>query len=145
MSYTFNSNCRDCDKCVAECPVAAVSVVNIGGHSVCRVDGGLCINCGVCGRVCEKNAVSDSSGKPVEYLPREQWPVAQIDYARCNGCMLCIEACPEYILTMSKPLFEGDLQGVAFLLSEEKCTGCGLCADSCPVQVISMGKRNASA
>lgn len=144
MAYKFNSNCTDCEKCVEKCPVSAIMVKKDEGHLHCEVDSGLCIDCDVCGKLCEKAAVIDNKGALAEYVPEEQWPVAQIDYDSCTGCMICIEACPEYIMALSKPMFEGDLQGVALLLEPEKCTGCGICAESCPVQAIAMVKKDAS-
>lgn len=143
MTYSLNSNCKDCEKCVERCPVSAIIIHRDNADTYGEIDSGLCINCGLCGKLCEKNAVIDEKGKPAKYLPEEEWTIPVIDYNKCNGCMICLEICPEYILALSKPRFEGDLQGVALLLDEEKCIGCDLCADKCPVDAIKMVKKNA--
>lgn len=144
MTYSLNSNCKDCEKCVERCPVGAIIIHRDIDGTRGEIDTGLCINCDYCGKLCDKNAVIDNNGKLAKYLPEEKWPLPAIDYDKCNGCMICLEICPEYILALSKPRFEGDLQGVALLLDEDKCMGCGLCADKCPVDAIKMVKRKCS-
>ena len=143
MSYSLNSNCKDCEKCVERCPVGAIIIHRDDNSTRGEIDKGACIDCGYCGNLCDKAAVLDADGKTVIPLPEEEWPLPEVNYDICNGCMICLEVCPEYILALSKPRFEGDLQGVALLLDEEKCMGCGLCADKCPVDAIEMVKRNA--
>lgn len=144
MSYSLNSNCKDCEKCVERCPVGAIIIHKDIDSTYGEIDTGACIDCGYCGNLCDKEAVLDPSGKLVTPLPEEEWPLPEVDYNKCNGCMICLEVCPEYILALSKPRFEGDLQGVALLLDEEKCMGCGLCADKCPVDAIEMVKKKCS-
>lgn len=143
MTYSLNSNCKDCEKCVERCPVGAIIIHRDNNSTSGSIDSGLCINCGYCGKLCDKGAVIDEKGKKVSPLPEEEWPLPKVDYDKCNGCMICLEICPEYVLALSKPRFDGDLQGVALLLDEEKCMGCGLCAEKCPVDAIEMVKRNA--
>ena len=144
MTYSLNSNCRDCFKCVEKCPVGAVIVHKNTSGTYGVIDSGACVNCGYCGKICEKGAVIDEKGNRVSFVPKEEWELPVIDYDKCTGCMICLEVCPEYILALSKPLFEGDLQGVALLLDEDKCMGCGLCADKCPVDAIEMVKKKCS-
>ena len=143
MSYSLNSNCKDCEKCVERCPVGAIIIHKDIDSTRGEIDTGACVDCGYCGNLCDKEAVLDQNGKLVKPLPEEEWPLPVVDYDKCNGCMICLEVCPEYILALSKPRFEGDLQGVALLLDEEKCMGCALCAEKCPVDAIEMVKRNA--
>ena len=59
-----------------------------------------------------------------------------IDRERCKGCTLCIGACPEKILAMSRDQF--NRQGVPFALcfDEERCTACMSCAIICPDTAI---------
>ena len=143
MLFRLNSNCIDCEKCVERCPVGAIIIHRDDNSTRGEIDSGLCIDCGYCGNLCDKGAVLDDKGRQVIPVPEEEWPLPKVDYDKCNGCMICLEICPEYVLALSKPRFEGDLQGVALLVDEEKCMGCGLCADKCPVDAIEMVKKNA--
>ena len=56
----------------------------------------------------------------------------EFDRERCKGCTLCVSACPEKILTMSRDLF--NRQGLPFALcfDESRCTACMSCAIICP-------------
>jgi 2-oxoglutarate ferredoxin oxidoreductase subunit delta len=60
----------------------------------------------------------------------------EFDRERCKGCALCINACPEKILSMSRDTFNG--QGVPFAqcFDEARCTACMSCAIMCPDMVI---------
>ena len=50
--YTITANCRDCCRCVRECPVKAIRIS--GGQA--QVEDGLCIKCGTCVRECPQHA-----------------------------------------------------------------------------------------
>ena len=54
-----------------------------------------------------------------------------IDIEICKGCGLCIAACPEDLLKLSR---EFNTRGNQFAQLNENgvCTGCGLCALMCP-------------
>jgi 2-oxoglutarate ferredoxin oxidoreductase subunit delta len=62
-----------------------------------------------------------------------------IERQRCKGCGLCVEACPQGVIAMSKSLNE---KGVHFAQPArlEECTGCALCAIMCPEVVIEVEK-----
>jgi 2-oxoglutarate ferredoxin oxidoreductase subunit delta len=59
-----------------------------------------------------------------------------LDRERCKGCTLCIGACPEKILAMSRDRF--NRQGVpsAECFDESRCTACMSCAIICPDMAI---------
>ena len=59
-----------------------------------------------------------------------------IDRERCKGCALCVGACPEKILAMSRDTF--NRQGVPFAecFEESRCTACMSCAIICPDMAI---------
>ena len=59
-----------------------------------------------------------------------------IDREKCKGCTLCIGACPEKILVMSRDEF--NRQGLPFSIcfEEERCTACMSCAIICPDSAI---------
>ncbi len=69
----------------------------------------------------------------------------QIDRERCKGCTLCIGACPEKILAMSRDVF--NRQGVPFAqcFEESRCTACMSCAIICPDMAITIIRTAAAA
>ncbi len=69
----------------------------------------------------------------------------EIDRERCKGCELCVGACPEKILTMSREQF--NRQGVPFAVcfDEARCTACMSCAIICPDAAIRVLRLAAAA
>jgi len=62
-----------------------------------------------------------------------------IDIEKCKGCELCIEACPEGTLELSKKVNQrGYLYAVKV---EDNCTGCTSCALVCPDGVITVFRK----
>ena len=59
-----------------------------------------------------------------------------IDRERCKGCTLCIGACPEKILSMSRDQFNRSGVPFAVCFDEERCTACMSCAIICPDMAI---------
>jgi len=55
--------------------------------------------------------------------------IIKIDEEKCDGCDLCIPACPEGALQI--------IDGKAKLLSETYCDGLGACLGECPQGAIS--------
>ena len=54
----------------------------------------------------------------------------------CKGCELCIDACPQESLAMSKEI---NKQGYHYaVLIQDNCTGCVNCALVCPDAVITV-------
>ena len=63
----------------------------------------------------------------------------------CKGCELCVEACPQESLAMSK-----EINKIGYhyaVLVQDNCTGCVNCALVCPDAVITVyrTKKNSSA
>lgn len=60
----------------------------------------------------------------------------KIDIETCKGCELCIEACPQDSLQMSKGINTKSYHYA--VLVQDNCTGCVNCALVCPDAVITV-------
>ena len=62
-----------------------------------------------------------------------------INIEKCKGCELCMEACPEGALELSKQVNQkGYLYAVKV---EDTCTGCTSCALVCPDGAITVYRK----
>jgi 2-oxoglutarate ferredoxin oxidoreductase subunit delta len=52
-----------------------------------------------------------------------------IDVDSCKGCVLCIDACPPSVLSMTE---DRNRRGYHYPVLHPGCTGCGACAAICP-------------
>jgi len=55
----------------------------------------------------------------------------EVDKLRCKGCGICLETCPQKILSLSK---DPNPKGYYYAVhaAPENCTGCAMCAQMCP-------------
>jgi formate hydrogenlyase subunit 6/NADH:ubiquinone oxidoreductase subunit I len=103
------------------------------------------VGCGLCGKLCPKDAILDGHGKQTARAPKDEWARPQIDEELCAGCSVCVSNCPGHCLEISAPKFHGDIRTVAELTKPEACIGCGICAEVCPIHVIKMSKAGDAA
>jgi len=62
--------------------------------------------------------------------------VAQVDPAKCVGCLTCVRICPYNVPKITSELDGvGGILGAAFI-EAAVCHGCGSCASECPAQAI---------
>ena len=54
----------------------------------------------------------------------------QLDAAKCNGCGICTEVCPQQVFTVSEK--QSTIQ------DRDACLECGACAKNCPCEAISV-------
>ena len=69
----------------------------------------------------------------------------EINRERCKGCTLCVSACPEKILAMSKNDFNRQGLPFAVCFDEARCTACLSCAIICPDSAITIYRLAAAA
>ena len=62
----------------------------------------------------------------------------EINRERCKGCTLCVGACPEKIITMSKEEFNRQGLPFAVCFDESRCTACMSCGIICPDSAITV-------
>ncbi len=64
----------------------------------------------------------------------------QIEIETCKGCELCIEACPQDSLALSKEINKAGYHYAVQI--EDTCTGCINCALVCPDAVITVYRES---
>ncbi len=64
--------------------------------------------------------------------------VAQVDAARCTGCLTCVRICPYHVPRIDpKQAAVGGIYGAA-RIEAAACQGCGICAAECPAKAIQL-------
>jgi len=53
--------------------------------------------------------------------------MVHVDSAKCTGCMICVDICPQQAITIADDLA---------VINENLCVQCGNCAEVCPVGAI---------
>jgi 2-oxoglutarate ferredoxin oxidoreductase subunit delta len=67
-------------------------------------------------------------------------PGITVDKNQCKGCELCVRACPQQILSMSKDI---TVRGYFYARMHDpsRCIGCTICAVVCPDVAITVHSR----
>jgi [FeFe] hydrogenase (group B1/B3) len=96
-NYMVTNLCRGCvgRPCTLNCPKNAISIHN--GQA--EIDQSLCVNCGLCKKICPFHAiiyvpVPCKEACPVNAITRNEQGRTNIDYSKCIYCGKCITACP---------------------------------------------------
>ncbi len=135
MPYSITKNCIGCTLCAKNCPVLAIDSELKKRHTV---NIRRCVSCGVCGRVCKKNAVLDGYGGLCAAVPRSKWKKPVIDTGLCSACGMCVSVCRAEALKIAPPSCRGDIHVYAILDAPQKCVACALCERECPLHAITM-------
>lgn len=64
-----------------------------------------------------------------------------VDDTYCKGCSLCVFACPEKIIELSKDKITQKGYRPAELTNPSACTACTICAQICPDVAITVVKE----
>ena len=74
-------------------------------------------------------SIKEVGANPVDY-----WRICKpvIDYEKCRKCWICVDYCPEGVISKSD---RGPIIDYRF------CKGCGICANECRVGAIKMIKE----
>ncbi len=67
--------------------------------------------------------------------------IVRFDVDNCKGCELCIVACPQNVINISKEKINAKGYHPAYAQAPEKCIGCGNCAVMCPDSIISVERE----
>ena len=144
MAYSITEDvCNGCTACANICPTGAASGEKKHPH---RINAALCIECGACGKICPEGAVKGPSGGGVPRVQRKAWEKPVFDTKKCNGCGVCVDACPVDCITLGEPTVKNPHAYPELTADNaKKCIGCEFCAAACPVDAIEMCTDKAAA
>ena len=66
---------------------------------------------------------------------------SELDYQRCLGCTICVEACPTGCIGLKT--VRGTRETIRYpqLAKVRNCIGCAFCMDACPVDAVEMDQK----
>lgn len=96
-NYMVTNLCRGCvgRPCILNCPKQAIEI----HKGQAEIDQSLCVNCGICKKVCPFRAiiyipVPCKEACPVDAITRDEHGRTNIDYSKCIYCGKCMSSCP---------------------------------------------------
>lgn len=67
-------------------------------------------------------------------------PIVTVREDRCQGCGLCVAACPKKIMALDTHKLNAKGFRPAVLTDAGACSGCAFCATMCPETIITVEK-----
>jgi len=101
-----------------------------------KVDDEKCTYCGICGALCPAIEVKH---KPFTAETGTVEGEVIWDEAKCDACMICVEACPEECITVERVVESDKLPGNVDI-DQEMCCTCTWCSKNCPTEAITIEK-----
>lgn len=100
------------------------------------VDDEKCTYCGICGELCPSITVVRKPTNPETGKVEGEvlW-----EESTCDGCMICVEACPEEAITLEREFVSDKLPGKVDIQQDDCCT-CRWCVETCPEEAITVEK-----
>ncbi len=101
-----------------------------------NVDTEKCNVCGICGDLCPSITVVRNAANPetAKIEGEVKW-----EETTCDGCTICVEACPEDAITLEREVISDRLPGKVDIEQDNCCT-CTWCVQSCPEEAITVEK-----
>lgn len=62
-------------------------------------------------------------------------PIEKIDMYKCNGCKVCVDACPLDVIRFDES------KNIAYIAYPEDCVFCMACENHCPLDCIYVSPR----
>jgi len=95
--------------------------------------------CNCCGCCCEAMIAARKFGMLNPVHTSNFLPV--VDESQCNGCGICVNACPVEAMSLVSANDAGDPKAKRAKVDEELCLGCGVCARTCAHKNLSLRSR----
>ncbi|MHA1820443.1 MAG: 4Fe-4S binding protein [Promethearchaeota archaeon] len=96
--------CKGCLTCVNVCPNNAITVTSVEKGEVVSVENIFeqCTNCGACAEICPHQLWVPHKYKMKNGELKDVYWVDPQNYYKCEGCELCVNNCPENIITIQR-------------------------------------------